>query len=104
MDLFNFFQVLVPRTDIGVVSGKRKRVKREEMSALQQQAQLLDIPMEDAANSATVVKAFKVTLHSQVFCNLISFTKIPYFALMFKTKRHHVMITVFALLLPKKVP
>ncbi|KAG0710048.1 Lysine-specific demethylase 5A [Chionoecetes opilio] len=52
-------EVLVPRTDIGVVSGKRKRVKREEMSALQQQAQLLDISMEDAANSAIVVKAFK---------------------------------------------
>lgn len=52
-------EVLVPRTDIGVVSGKRKRVKREEMSALQQQAQLLDISLDDAANSATVVKAFK---------------------------------------------
>lgn len=53
-------QVLVPRTDIGVVSGKRKRVKREEMSAQQQQAQLLDINVEDTANPATVVKAFKV--------------------------------------------
>ncbi|XP_071532238.1 lysine-specific demethylase 5A isoform X2 [Panulirus ornatus] len=52
-------EVLVPRTDIGVVSGKRKRVKREEMSAQQQQAQLLDISLEDAANSPTVVKAFK---------------------------------------------
>ncbi|KAG7166548.1 Lysine-specific demethylase 5C-like [Homarus americanus] len=52
-------EVLVPRTDIGVVSGKRKRVKREEMSAQQQQAQLLDITLEDAANPATVVKAFK---------------------------------------------
>lgn len=54
----------MPRTDIGVVSGKRKRVKREEMSALQQQAQLLDISLDDAANSATVVKAFKVTYHT----------------------------------------
>ncbi|KAK7080654.1 Lysine-specific demethylase 5A [Halocaridina rubra] len=52
-------EVLVPRTDIGVVSGKRKRVKREEMSAQQQQAQLLDISVEDSANPATVVKAFK---------------------------------------------
>lgn len=52
-------EVLVPRTDIGVVSGKRKRVKREEMSAQQQQAQLLDISFEDTANPATVVKAFK---------------------------------------------
>ncbi|XP_069947647.1 lysine-specific demethylase 5A isoform X2 [Cherax quadricarinatus] len=52
-------EVLVPRTDIGVVSGKRKRVKREEMSAQQQQAQLLDISLEDAANPPTVVKAFK---------------------------------------------
>lgn len=50
----------MPRTDIGVVSGKRKRVKREEMSAQQQQAQLLDINVEDTANPATVVKAFKV--------------------------------------------
>lgn len=57
----------MPRTDIGVVSGKRKRVKREEMSALQQQAQLLDISMEDAANSAIVVKAFKVTTSSLTF-------------------------------------
>ncbi|XP_045603249.1 lysine-specific demethylase 5A isoform X2 [Procambarus clarkii] len=52
-------EVLVPRTDIGVVSGKRKRVKREEMSAQQQQTQLLDISLEDAANPPTVVKAFK---------------------------------------------
>ncbi|XP_076035943.1 lysine demethylase 5 isoform X2 [Oratosquilla oratoria] len=52
-------EVLVPRMDIGVVSGKRKRVKREEMSAQQQQAQLLDMSIEDAANPANVVKAFK---------------------------------------------
>ncbi|CAL4073717.1 unnamed protein product [Meganyctiphanes norvegica] len=52
-------EVLVPRTDIGVVSGKRKRVKREEMSPQQQQAQLLDISLDDTANPATVVKAFK---------------------------------------------
>ncbi|XP_042883818.1 lysine-specific demethylase 5A-like isoform X2 [Penaeus japonicus] len=55
----SLLEVLVPRTDIGVVSGKRKRVKREEMSAQQQQAQLLDINVEDTANPATVVKAFK---------------------------------------------
>lgn len=52
-------EVLVPRTDIGVVSGKRKRVKREEMSPQQQQAQLLDISIDETANPATVVKAFK---------------------------------------------
>ncbi|KAK3857439.1 hypothetical protein Pcinc_003821 [Petrolisthes cinctipes] len=52
-------EVLVPRTDIGVVSGKRKRVKREEMSAQQQQVQLLDMSIEDAAISSSVVKAFK---------------------------------------------
>lgn len=65
---FIFIQVLVPRTDIGVVSGKRKRVKREEMSAQQQQAQLLDINVEDTANPATVVKAFKVCWLKQHFC------------------------------------
>lgn len=63
-------QVLVPRTDIGVVSGKRKRVKREEMSAQQQQAQLLDISLEDAANPPTVVKAFKVS-EAVLFCYLM---------------------------------
>lgn len=57
----------MPRTDIGVVSGKRKRVKREEMSAQQQQAQLLDINVEDTANPATVVKAFKVCWLKQHF-------------------------------------
>ena len=43
-----------------MVSSKRKRVKKDEMSPQQQQAQLLDISIEDTANSATVVKAFKV--------------------------------------------
>ncbi|RXG69427.1 Lysine-specific demethylase 5A [Armadillidium vulgare] len=52
-------EILLPRTDIGVVSAKRKRVKKDDMSPQQQLGQLLDISFEDAATPSVVVKAYK---------------------------------------------
>jgi hypothetical protein len=59
-------QVLVPRTEVGVIgSNKRKRFKKDELTTVQQAAALLDITALQAANPARLVKAYKVGLIKQ---------------------------------------
>ncbi|KAA0199715.1 hypothetical protein HAZT_HAZT010386 [Hyalella azteca] len=57
---FSLIEVLVPRTEVGVIgSNKRKRFKKDELTTVQQAAALLDITALQAANPARLVKAYK---------------------------------------------
>lgn len=66
---FSLMEVLVPRTEIGLVSSnKRKRVKKDDMTTLQQTAMLLDISIEDAADANLMVNSYRVSIIAARVC------------------------------------
>ncbi|KAF2350829.1 JmjN domain [Trinorchestia longiramus] len=57
---YSLIEVLVPRTEVGVVgSNKRKRFKKDELSSVQQAAVLLEISAQHAADPAYLLRAYK---------------------------------------------